>query len=174
MMESVSDSQEAESADVRLGANLRRRREAERMTQVELAEAMTARGWQWHQSTVARVESGQQSLRFAEAEALVEILRMTLDRLTWYSAEGTEMHLAAGHHGRLRESWSNAKTAIAQLEAARTSALDGVKRWQGSQYERVRLSARGLAEELEVSTVESAVAEGIEAFKHLASGAGPD
>jgi hypothetical protein len=36
----------------------------------------------------------------------------------------------------------------------------------------VRESARGLAEELEVTAVESAVDEGIEVFKRDASGAG--
>jgi len=173
-MESVIDIQAPESADSRLGTNVRRLREKKGITQAALAEAMTARGWQWHQSTVARVESGQQSVRFAEAEALVGIFRVTLDSLTWHTAEGAEIALAAAAHGRLREGWSDARGAIARLEAARTAALDGMRRWQGSEYERVRQSARGLAEELEVSTVESAVAEGIEVFKRLASGAGPD
>jgi transcriptional regulator with XRE-family HTH domain len=173
MVESVSDSPVPESADSRLGMNVRRLRDKKGMTQAALAEAMTERGWQWHQSTVARVESGQQSVRFAEAEALIQILGTTLDMLTLHSEEGAEMHFAAACNGRLRASWTNARIAIAQLEDARAALQKGLKRWQDSQYERVRKSAAGLAEELEDCTVESAVAEGIALSKHEASGASP-
>lgn len=174
MVESVNESQAQESADSRLGMNVRMLREQKRMTQSALAEAMTARGWQWHQSTVARVESGQQSVRFAEAEALVKIFGVTLDRLTYLVAEAAELALAQQSNTRLRESWMDAETAIVQLEAARAGALHHLKGWQNSRYERVREWARGLAEDLESDTVESAVAEGIEKFKRLASGARPD
>ena len=75
-----------ESANERLGTNVRALRERKGISQAKLAELMTERGWPWHQSTVYRVESGKQTVGFSEAVDLAEILRTSLDRFTWGSA----------------------------------------------------------------------------------------
>lgn len=44
------------------------------MSQRELAEAMTERGWKWLQQTVGMVERGERSVKLAEAIDLVKVL----------------------------------------------------------------------------------------------------
>jgi hypothetical protein len=44
------------------------------MTQKQLADAMTARGWKWSQTTVHTVEQGKRPLRLSESEDVLEIL----------------------------------------------------------------------------------------------------
>jgi transcriptional regulator with XRE-family HTH domain len=73
----------AESAGVNaderaFAAVVRRARERTGWPQGRIAEAMNAQGWRWHQSTVARVESGKQAARLGEAVALAEILGIDL------------------------------------------------------------------------------------------------
>lgn len=70
----------------RVGTRLRELRTAERYSQAGLAEAMTARGFSWHQTTVYRIESGRRELLLTEAEAVTELLRVPLTSLTGKAA----------------------------------------------------------------------------------------
>lgn len=61
--------------DARLAANVARLRSAHRMKQSELADAMCEQGrTSWRQTTVSRVENGQQRLTGADLVALQQIL----------------------------------------------------------------------------------------------------
>lgn len=61
------------------GQRLRENRTAARLSQRELAEEMQAEGFDWHQTTVQRVETGKRSVRLSEAVVIARILGITLD-----------------------------------------------------------------------------------------------
>lgn len=48
------------------------------ISQSRLAELMTARGFSWHQTTVAKTETGERPLRLTEALALADELGVDL------------------------------------------------------------------------------------------------
>lgn len=59
----------------RLAAELLRTARRDRgLTQLDVADDMTHRGFRWTQPTVARVENGKRHLSLAEARALMDIL----------------------------------------------------------------------------------------------------
>ena len=61
----------------RLAAELLRKARQERgLTQVDVADEMTQRGFRWSQPTVARVENRRRHLSLAEAQALMDILQL--------------------------------------------------------------------------------------------------
>lgn len=70
-------------AEREVGAQVRRAREQARLSQRELADAATAAGLSWHQTTVAKVEAGDRPLRLTEAAVLARVL-------------GTEVAVLAG------------------------------------------------------------------------------
>jgi transcriptional regulator with XRE-family HTH domain len=147
------------AAESYLPENLRALRERKGMSQAALAEAMRKRDWPWHQTTVHRVETGAQSLRIGEIVDAAHILGVTTDRLTWAGPEASESSLVAATHGRLREAWRETADAAARLKAATSAADRAVAESSASKYSRVRDAARGLAEELEATTLETALAE---------------
>ena len=113
----------SDDADSRLGMNVRTLREQKGMPQAALARAMTQQGWQWHQSTVARIESGRQPLRLAEASALAQILGETVDRLTWTGPEIDEAGLVDRAASFLRMQFEETADEVAGLIAARHRTL---------------------------------------------------
>jgi transcriptional regulator with XRE-family HTH domain len=147
------------AAESYLPENLRALRERKGMSQAALAKAMRERDWPWHQTTVHRVESGAQSLSIGEIVDAAYVLGVTTDRLTWAGPEASESALVAAAHGRLREAWQETAGAAARLHAARDAAERTVAERGGSKYSRVRDAARGLAEELESATLETALDE---------------
>jgi transcriptional regulator with XRE-family HTH domain len=62
----------------RVGVNLQRYRKAKGFSQSDLAEQLSARGLPFQQQTVLKVEKGARPLRFEEACAIAEILRIKL------------------------------------------------------------------------------------------------
>jgi len=60
--------------DARIGENVRRLREAQGFSQAHMAEQMREGGWKWSQPTVAAIEKGERSLKFAEAMRLFVLL----------------------------------------------------------------------------------------------------
>jgi len=60
---------------------VRELRRESRYTQAALADAMTARGFRWHQNTVFRVEKGRRQVTLGEAAGLAEIFGTPLDGL---------------------------------------------------------------------------------------------
>jgi transcriptional regulator with XRE-family HTH domain len=147
------------AAESYLPENLRALRERKGMSQAALAKAMRDREWPWHQTTVVRIEAGRQSLAFGETVDVAHILGVTTDRLTWAGPESSEWGLVSASHGRLREAWQETADAAAQLHAARSAAERTVAERRDSKYSRVRDAVRGLAEEIESATLETALEE---------------
>jgi transcriptional regulator with XRE-family HTH domain len=150
------------AAESYLPENLRALRGRKGISQAAVADAMRDRGWPWHQTTVHRIESGQQMPGFGETVDLAHVLGVTTDRLTWSGPEAAESGEVAIVHGRLREAWRETAAAAARLHAARSGAERTIAERQGSAYARVRDAARGLAEELEGATLETALGEAAE------------
>jgi transcriptional regulator with XRE-family HTH domain len=143
-----------------LGANVRYLREHASISQTELARRMTERGWPWHQSTVYRVESGRQAVRFDEAVDLADLLGATLDRMTWAIGEAAEQELAEGALTRLKDAHVDAIQAIVQLHVARAAAERAARDAARSEYAHVREAAVPIAEGLLATMIERVVSAG--------------
>ena len=141
------------------GGNLRAVREHRGMGQRELAARMAERGYSWHQNTVTRAETGARDLSYGEIKALAAILRVHADRFSWAAPEAAAIALMSGTTGRLREAWREVADSAARLHAARSAAERSAAENKDSTYERVRDTARGLAEELKGATLETALDE---------------
>lgn len=166
------DETPSDEAERRFGVNLRSLREARSMSQVRFAEEMSARGWPWHQQTVTRVETGRRMVRFGEAHAAAAILAVTLDRFGWSGPEAGERDLVATANGRLRQAWHEAALAVARLRDACDAAGRAAERAAKSAFPRVRDAARGLAEDVEDCTLETALAEADRIRERDTGGAG--
>lgn len=142
------------------GANVRYLREHASISQTELARRMTDRGWPWHQSTVYRVESGRQAVRFDEALDLADLLGVTLDRMTWAIGESAEQELAEGALTRLKDAHLSAIQAIVQLHAARAAAERAARDAAHSEYAHVREAAAPIAVGLLATMIERVVSAG--------------
>jgi transcriptional regulator with XRE-family HTH domain len=153
------DEERKQEAALRFGENLRAARERREVSQEGLAQSMNGRGHSWYASTVWKIEHGERTVGFYEAEDLAGILRVTTDRFTWATPEAAAVMLMSGTTGRLREAWREVADAAARLHAATAAAEQSVAENRDSKYERVRAAARGLGEELEGATLEAALAE---------------
>lgn len=142
------------------GENVRRYRDCRGFSQADLAQEMAARGWDWYQSTVFKVENAERRTETTEAYDLARILGVPLDRLHWPAREQSELGLvdraAAALHIAARETGE----AAARLLSARRAAERRVEEARGSEYERVRIEAEALAADLNALTLEAAVEDG--------------
>ena len=137
------------------------------MSQVKLAQEMTARGWPWRQQTVTRLENGQRMIRFGEAMALAEILNTSLERFTRPVSEAIEVEKIRAASARLRESCDVVVAAVchlldAQRTAGRLQALNA--RVQGDLVDVALVELRGWMREC---SVDRAILEGRRRFKEL-------
>lgn len=160
----MSEGDTYEDADRRFGNNLRRLREEAEMTQAELAKVMTESGWPWHQSTVARIESGRQSVRFAEAAVLAKILGISLDRLTWVEPEGPEAAAVSEAGRRLRRAFRRTSDAVRMHARAVSDARRTLDRNRNSPYQRVRDAVAELESTISNYGFEKAVDQGFHRF----------
>ncbi len=69
-----------------VGHNVQVLRQAAGKSQTELAEAMQAMGWAFHQQTVLKIEKGSRPLKLAEALSIAAVLEVPVDRL-WAEPE---------------------------------------------------------------------------------------
>lgn len=152
------------------GENLRRLREHREMSQADLAHAMAARGWQWHQATVYKVEHAERRTEGIEARDLADILRVTIDRLFWAGPEVNAAELVNHAIGNLREAWNEVADATARLHAARAGAEHTLAESEKSPYRMVQDARRGLEEDLADATLDSAVTEGAARWEQEARG----
>lgn len=117
--------------DVRIGKNVRRLREARGLSQAALAERMRQAGWKWSQPTVAAIEKGERSLKFAEAMNLFSLPVLDVDDVTqlltvphvdmWWAATGNVVRRAE----QLRDAatiYRLAQDQLAQITAGLTEA----------------------------------------------------
>lgn len=73
---------------VRFGAALRERRRARGWSQARLAEAMTALGFSWGQTTTGKSEAGDRPVSVAEAAMLAELFAIDVAVLFGTAPEG--------------------------------------------------------------------------------------
>jgi hypothetical protein len=134
------------------------------MSQDGLAARVSAEGkadeLSWHQSTVARVESGTQPLRLDEAAVIARIFSVPLERLLLPSGVAEEVLRAEQAIAAVGRSWEAAAAAVAGLEAAIAFARRTGQELARSRSDRVLDAARSVAGAIAASTVRSAVAEG--------------
>lgn len=68
--------------DVTFAQKLKELRTRDRMSQLELAECMSRLGFGWHQTTVAKVESGDRPVKLNEAVHALAIFGADFTELT--------------------------------------------------------------------------------------------
>lgn len=97
------------------GRELRRLREARRWSQEETARRMDAYGYDFHQTTVAKVEAAQRPLRLNEAADMCRLFGVTLADLLAAVPGMTAGELegqAAARAARLEDRIARAREAI--------------------------------------------------------------
>jgi transcriptional regulator with XRE-family HTH domain len=159
-----------ESANERLGAAVRTLREQKGISQAELARLMTERGWPWHQSTVYRVESGRQTVGFSEALDLAGVLRTSLDRFTWGSAEANESDFVYAARARLVQQYEVTAEAVCRMLAEEKVTDRTVRRHKDSKWERVQVALDDLMGTAKDYHLEAAIEEGVRRYEERTSG----
>jgi transcriptional regulator with XRE-family HTH domain len=69
-------------------------RDTAKMTQRQLADAMTAAGHRMHQTTIAKIEAGERPVQVGEAVALARVIGVGLDDLIHEPYEEQDQELA--------------------------------------------------------------------------------
>ena len=103
--------------DQNIAANLRLHREAGNVSQEELAQRMSDRGFGFTQATVWKVESGQRPVRASELVALADSLQV-ISAMSLTSEPG-----AARHHVQLQQANRNAYDAYGALKESAAAYL---------------------------------------------------
>lgn len=115
--------------DDNFGASLRYWRELRDITQEDLSKRMRARGFDFHQSTLYKIESGKRRVLLGEGVALAELLQVPLDRLTSPQV-GTEPAILAQIKlgARLElDALERARDALTDLRMANTGLVLNLK-----------------------------------------------
>lgn len=159
-----------ESANEKLGVAVRTLREQKGMSQAELARLMTERGWPWHQSTVYRVESGKQTVGFSEALDLAGVLRTSLDRFTWGSAEANESDFVYAAGTRLVRQYGVVAEAVCRMLAEEKIADRTVRRHKDSEWKRVQVALDDTMARIETYHLDAAIDEGIRRYEERTEG----
>lgn len=160
--------------------NMRRDREARGWTQGELARALGEAGWPTlaHQTTLARLESGQRPPRLDEATAIAAVLDTTLDRLLSAPEAVVDLHNAEQQVQatfRHRHDLARAAYNLPVLQAALKLMREGITarveagEYAGPMGDAADRTLRHIDDALAM-TVEDAVNEGLRKWKqHPAS-----
>ena len=106
--------------DQNIAANLRTYREAGNLSQDELAQRMTDRGFGFSQATIWKIESGQRPVRASELIALADCLGGVTTPAEILTIEPG----AARHHARLRQANRKAYAAYAAVKEAAAAYRD--------------------------------------------------
>lgn len=148
------------------GENIRISRERRKISQDALAESMRARGWDWHQSTVYKIEHGSRRTEAFELRDLAEILGVPVSDLFVPPAELNEEALVSLSIVKLRRAWEGTAAATRELLAATAWCERTLEQHAGSEYGRVRDTLAELRAELEERTLDSAIDEGEYRYDH--------
>ena len=100
-----SSEQQSRDADDAFAAALRAAREGAGLSQAELAERMAGRGFDFHQQTIYKIESGRRRVSVGEAATLANLLNVTLQFLI---GEQEGVLIAYMLHERERRAFSQA------------------------------------------------------------------
>ena len=162
-------SPERETADQRLGLNVRTLRERKGLSQRAVADEMRSRGHPWHQQTVLKAEAGTRPLRFAEAVDLAAILETSLDRLTWASPEANAVEWLVSREARLRQSARQVSEAVTRFLLDRDAAGRSLTE-AAHQSPRVEAEREEVRATLAGTSLDYAVGEGIARYEELTGG----
>lgn len=157
-----------EGANRHLADNLRALRERKGLSQPALAAAMNEHGIQWHQQTVARIESGQQRARWDEVVALGVILGVPVERFTWPPAEANAADALYMAAERVRGRASVLAGDVSALLSARTLGRRAQEDTAKYVSPRVDDARENLADALAAHELVTVVNEGIRRYEELA------
>jgi transcriptional regulator with XRE-family HTH domain len=104
--------------DQNIAANLRTYREADNVSQDELAQRMADRGFGFSQATIWKIERGQRPVRASELVALAHSLGVKSSTSLTYKPD------AARHQVQLEQANRNAHRAYQELKEAAAEYLD--------------------------------------------------
>ena len=150
-----------EGANRHLASNLRALRERKGLSQPALAEAMSDRGFQWHQQTVGKIEGGQQRPKWDEVVALSAILGVPLERFTWPPAEANAADALYMAAERVRRQATDLVNAVGALLSATRLAERTVEDTAKYVSPRVDDAREILADTLKAYELVNVVNEGI-------------
>jgi transcriptional regulator with XRE-family HTH domain len=151
-------------ANERIGANLRGRRTEKGMSQADLANAMTGRGWPWHQQTVAQTESGKRPIRADELEVVADVFGTTAISFLWEPAEINEARFVYDAGTQVKLSWEAVAEAVFMLMIHRGRAGRTIAQHRRSKYERVHAAIEDVKARLREYPLEEAIWEGIRRY----------
>lgn len=150
----------------RFGQNLRILREQKGIQQSDLAKRMWKIGRRWHQSTVSAAESGERTVSFDEACDLAKILKTSLDRFTWTTAEASETEMVYSAGARLRQCYDAVAESVERLLGQHGVAGRVLAQHEGSKYPRVQEARRDVACRMEEYGLDNAVGLGIYQYEN--------
>lgn len=133
----------ADSPAARFAANMRARRELNKMSQADLARAMTDMGYPFRQQTVADVEVGNRNVKLDEALALSRALGISIDNLVRPAGLTRQASELLDASRQLREATRQARHWATERDAARRRLEKAVAKAAGHEQE--------LADELAVA-----------------------
>lgn len=102
------------------GENLKKYRERKGLTQEALNNEMVKRGFEFHPTTIYRIEKGRRRVLIGEAVTLAEVLDVPLDQLT-SPGEDSERAILFQVKQIAREHLEDISRAIAYLETAKAN-----------------------------------------------------
>lgn len=119
------------------------------MSQEQVAGAMAARGYSWHQATVYKVENGGRQIQLSEADALAQVFKVPLAQLVGSTSEATEVarlvrraqDLRIRRHELIdaRALWMEARERLSAVAENRPQALSALP--DHEQFDIERMSA---------------------------------
>jgi transcriptional regulator with XRE-family HTH domain len=120
---------------------LRQLRTAMKITQRQVAEQMGGHGFQMHQTTIAKIETGERAVQLDEAAAIAKVLGVSLqDLITELPSD--ELSEALAHLANCQEQLEAARADQAKAEAA---AEDAGRRVRDARSELMRAERRARA-----------------------------
>lgn len=118
------------SVNEQIGANLTQYRGE--MSQVALAEKMTALGHSWAQATVWSIEKGKRPLKLNEAMDLANLLKISVIDLATSGESAKVVNFMRSDMQRLVSKWEAVRDAVAALIQARSTY--GVPAYLGDEF----------------------------------------
>ncbi len=147
--ESTKSQSPTETPDERFAESFRKRREMLGLSQSEVAEKMTERGFACHQQTIAKVERGARSVRIGEAQALAAIVETSVDYLMMPTDAAIYDRLLITERSkskRLYEALVENTSDLLKLQMELHSAIEKAKEVGGERIEKsIRLATERLA-----------------------------
>jgi hypothetical protein len=159
--EAAGDAMEAPAGadDETFAVNLRRRRDAQVMSQGELARRMVARGFPWYQQTVRRVEDGTRKVSVGEAVVLAGLLDTTLEELTRPTPEADAAEAVQRAAAGIKRNYLEVTRAVAGFTAAREKAAEVFAATEGTGWPRIEELRALITKRLAQYTLDAAIAE---------------